>query len=254
MKEDAQRRDDGPERLNPAPVDPKRPPRAPAKRAKRRRRVVWCASFCVAVAFAVWSCTAAPIPELWPPRLGEPRFPIEVVGWDWHTFIILPREAAGEGRTSLPAEGARSAHDDGPVQEWGFCERAWYLEGKQGIGGLLRALCWPTESGVERLEAPAPYWRRHPERSVERWRFVLSERGMERMRSYLESQRGEPIPGHPAWYSGKSDYHLFFVCHHFTLEALREAGLPVRPWWAFAGWMARIQLDRAARFHLEAGL
>jgi hypothetical protein len=30
-------------------------------------------------------------------------------------------------------------------EEWGYAERAWYVEGKAAIGGIFRLLFWPTD-------------------------------------------------------------------------------------------------------------
>ena len=156
---------------------------------------------------------------------------------DWHTVIVVPKS-------------------DGKVEEWEFCEEGWYLNGHQGFTGVVRALLWPTASGVARRERADPVWVRHqPEQDtgeeVERWSFVLSEAGLLKMLEYLETEVGEPLKGHSGWHAGKRSYHVFYSCHHFTASALRAAGLPIRPWWAFNGWMVGLQLDRVKAFHDE---
>lgn len=175
-------------------------------------------------------CLAWPDPALWPPGAAENRVTIDVCYRDWHTVIVEP---AGEGRW----------------REWEFAERAWYLDGRQGVSGAVRALLWPTASAVGREERERPIWERYPAGEVRRWTFVLSERGRRAMDEWLEAQEGEPIGDWPGWTSGRRSYHLFFHCHHFAATALRRAGLPIRPWWALNGRLLQIQLDRAERFH-----
>ena len=77
---------------------------------------------------------------------------------------------------------------------------------------------------------------------------------MKKTITYLESDKAELLDGYEDWYAAESSYHIFFLCHHFTLQALREGGLPVAPWWGFTGWMTRIQLNRVQDYHEEAGL
>jgi len=159
---------------------------------------------------------------------------------------VIPREP-------LLAEGA-----EGPVaplyEEWEFCEKAWYLEGSQGFFGVLRALFWPTESAVRDRKSPLAPWELYPPPETCRWTYILSEKGFRAMEAYLESEKGDAFVEYPGWYRGQRSYHLFFHCHHFTASALRAAGLPIRPWWAFTAWMLEIQLDRIQSFHEEAGI
>ncbi|MBI4605347.1 MAG: DUF2459 domain-containing protein [Planctomycetes bacterium] len=179
-------------------------------------------------------CFPGPVRELWPPRPGEPRHAIDVAFRDWHTVIVEP--AGG-----------------GAFREWESCEKAWYLEGRMGSSGAARALLWPTASGVACRITRSPVWQRYPSEEVERWTFVLSEKGLAALRACLEAEKGAPLAEHPGWHEGKRSYHLFYDCHHFTARALREAGLPIRPWWCFAGWQIRLQLDRVRRWHEREG-
>jgi len=198
-------------------------------RALRRR---WLLLATLVLVLGLWSCFPGPVRELWPPPAGETRHDIEVVFHDWHTVIVLPRS-------------------NGNVGEWEFCEEGWYLDGHQGPTGVVRALLWPTASAVARRVKADPPWVRHSGEEVEHWSFVLSDAGLLQMLAYLEAEVGEPLEDHPGWYSGKRSYHFFYSCHHFTASALRAAGLPIRPWWAFSGWMVGLQLDRVEAFHEE---
>jgi hypothetical protein len=199
--------------------------------------------------FVPFSC-AQPIDGLWPPRTDQPRVAIDVVYDDWHSIIIEHLDESGEVE-SVVAGVASTPHR---FREWEFCERAWYLDGHQGVTGVLRSLFWPTASGLGRRDLRRPYQERRADRAPVHWRFVLSVEGSRRLRDSLESLRGDPIPEHPEWFAGKKSYHLFRLCHHVTLDALREAGLPVSGFWGFTGWMTELQLHRVARFHAAAGL
>ncbi len=155
---------------------------------------------------------------------------IDVVFRDWHTVIVTQREP-------------------GRYHEWEFCEKAWYLEGRQGLTGVCRSLLWPTASGVGSGVATQPTWKRFQKGDVRRWTFVLSEPGLRAMEGYLETEKGPGLVEFPGWFEGQRSYYLFYNCHHFTASALRAAGLPIRPWWAFCGWMVAMQLDRVRWWH-----
>ncbi|HKB15737.1 MAG TPA: hypothetical protein VKF62_06715 [Planctomycetota bacterium] len=173
--------------------------------------------------------------DLWPPPPGEPRFEIDVVFHDRHTVVV----ERVEGR--------------GAFREWGYAEKSWCLENKRGLSGAIRALFWPTASVLGCDERDSPLWARRAGEEVERWSFVVSRRGLEKMRAYYESERGPPLPHFPGWSEGTHAYHLFHHCHHVTAGALRAAGLPITPWWCLTGGLIRIQLDRIRRFHESEG-
>lgn len=174
-----------------------------------------------------------PKPDLWPPRPGELRSEIDVVFHDRHTVVV---ERAGAA-----------------FLEWGYAEKAWYVENRRGLSGAMRALFWPTASALGCEQRDFPLWRRHPEEEVERWSFVVSRRGLEELHAYLESERGPPLPNLPGWNEGAHAYHLFHQCHHVTAGALRAAGLPIAPWWCLTGGLIRLQLNRIRRFQDSEG-
>ncbi len=184
---------------------------------------------------ALWSCFPGPVADLWPPRPGEPRYPIDVVYREWHAALVVP---SGE-----PSQDA--------WEEWEYCEQAWYLEGRYGflgIPGAIRALLWPTASGVSRRAVSRLPGQAEDGRGG-RWTFIVSEKGLRALREYLERSKGAPIPGHPDWHEGRRSYHLFHNCYHYTARGLRAAGLPIAPWWAFNEGSSRIQLERIRRWH-----
>src|SRR5690606_10310711 len=198
-------------------------------------------------------CCAQPNADLWPPREGERRVEVTVIYRDWHTMLLHEELAPPPSDAALAPPLAMGAAPK-PFTLWEFAEKAWYLEGRQGVTGAVRALLWPTESALLRRELSYDGMARTLRSGEEEWRFVVSERGSLRMKRYLESLRGEPLEGFPDWYRGTRSYSIRFLCHHPVLYALREAGLPTTPWWGYTAWLTGLQLDRVSRFHADAGL
>lgn len=193
---------------------------------------------------------ATPRGGLWPPAPGEPTQAIFVSVDTWHAMIAFPLEAQPEllreGSGDAPAGG-------GPLfEEWGYAERAWYLEGRQGLGGALRALFWPSEGVVEVAISDRIWAERTPQPPADAFIFYLSETGYRRLRQHLLSTLAarEPIAvvGASRFYPARDAYHLFHQCHQYAARALREAGLPVSPAGAFTRTSFVIQLRRVAEF------
>src|SRR5262245_56135853 len=143
-----------------------------------------------------------------------------------HSMIALPvrgdKEASGMGSTPRA-----------PLifEEWGYAERAWYLEKRQGFMGVIRALLWPTEGVVEVGIHESIWAERAQKPPVEAFRFQISEAGYWGLRSCLRatiaSEEPVGIVGNSRFCVARSSYHLFHHCHHYTAKGLLEAGLPI---------------------------
>ncbi len=176
---------------------------------------------------------AAPEPFDWPPAPGEPARPIVVSVDTWHSMIALPR---GEG-----------------WEEWGYAERAWYLEGRQGFSGAMRALFGVMPSVIEVTRSKSTWAARTPQPPAREWKFDLTEAGYARLRDYLEAGRGALIlrDGNTEWYEGAWAYSFLHDCHHWTGGALRAAGLPIAPSRCFTAGALESWLDEAAAAHKD---
>ena len=158
--------------------------------------------------------------------------------------IVVSLDAA-HSMIALPVEGqvfyVRGDHgvtgtDGGPgeprvYEEWGYAERAWYLEKRQGFTGVLRALLWPTE-GVVEVGIHGSIWAERTQKPpVEAFKFQISDFGYRSLRSYLRatiaSEEPVGIVGNSRFCVARPSYHLFHHCHHYTAKGLREAGLPI---------------------------
>ena len=150
-----------------------------------------------------------------------------------HSMIALPVEAPVFHVGGNPGvTGTDSAPRGRPVhEEWGYSERAWYLEKRQGFTGVLRALLWPTEGVVEVGFHESIWAERTQKPPVEAFRFQISEVGYRSLRSYLRatiaSEEPVGVVGNSRFCIARSSYHLFHHCHHYTAKGLREAGLPI---------------------------
>lgn len=194
-------------------------------------------ALCVMVATVLYGC-ATPSEDLWPPHPEQVAQTIYVSLDTLHAMIAFPADRPHPLRSvSLGYE------------EWGYAERAWYLEGKTGVTGVVRALFWPTEGVVEVGYHDEPWAHRTPQPPASLFTFSLSEEGYHRLRAHLRRTvaRVDPIASTngSTFYSASQSYHLFHTCHQYAAEALREAGLPVSPFWALGRSSLAWQLRRA---------
>ena len=167
-----------------------------------------------------------------------------------HSMIALPVEAP---EFHVTGDHGFTVTDGVPgearvYEEWGYAERAWYLEKRQGFTGVLRALLWPTE-GVVEVGIHGSIWAERTQKPpVETFRFQISEAGYWSLRSYLRatiaSEEPVGIVGNSRFCVARRSYHLFHHCHHYTAKGLREAGLPIPMWGALNRYIFAKQLRR----------
>ncbi len=202
---------------------------------------IWVTFSCVLFLFGCASLSRG----LWPPGHGAISHTIIVsVGTD-HATIALPATENGDG----------NLYPDQAYERWGFAEKAWYLEGRQGTGGILRALFWPSP-GVVEIENYNQVWsERVPQPAGELFTFHVTEQGYRLLRQYLESTIGAPAPilavGPTRFFPARRSYHVFHQCHQYAAHALRAAGLPITVFWAFRRGSFTRELHRAEQ--IEAG-
>lgn len=214
-----------------------------------------------AIVLILLSACASPVEGLWPPPPEFIQHTVYVSLDTWHAMIAFPIQQ--EDRDQLSAfsseEGTSSQHPSLRTQhfyeEWGYAERAWYLEGKTDVSGIVRALFWPTEGVVEVGRYDRVWAERTPQPPSDLFTFRLTEEGYQRLRRHLQAtlliqQRVDSF-GQSSFYPATRSYHLFHTCHQYAAHALREAGLPISPFWAFNRTSLAWQLRRAARLSGE---
>lgn len=183
-------------------------------------------------------------PELWPPVPGSPSHDIIVSVDSWHAAIAIEKEHA-----NVPSQSSALSPQNFLYEEWSYAEQAWYLEGRQGFTGVLRALFWPSVAVVEVGTHTRPWSERTPDPPAEQFRFTLSAEGYLRLRAFLEASRRSATPlragAGSAFYPARRAYSLFHQCHQYAAHALRAAGLPMSPLWALTRSLFVAQLRRA---------
>lgn len=192
----------------------------------------------------LFSACASPVEGLWPPAPASSTRTIIVSLDTWHAMIAFP--------TDTPHASPLTPH---AFEEWGYAERAWYVEGKTGVTGVVRALFWPTEGVIEVGHHDRVWADRTPQPPAELFEFRVSEEGYQLLRRHLLSTRlnEESLAsfGESIFYPAKRSYHLFHTCHQYAAQALREAGLPLSVFWAFNRTSLARQLRRATRIAAE---
>ena len=181
------------------------------------------------------ACTTSPhslssVPKDFPPQ-------IVIVSLNtWHAMLAFP-----ESSPNAFTNGAQE------FEEWGYAERAWYVEGKTGIGGIFRALFWPTEGVVEVGQHPSIWAERTPQPPVNVFVIHLEPRPYRQLRQFLDSTLFSRTPlarlRGSAFYPSSRSYHLFHTCHQYAARALQAAGLPLTPALAFNRTMLGWQLN-----------
>jgi hypothetical protein len=184
---------------------------------------------------------AAPIAGVWPAAPAAITRTIVVSVDTWHAMIALP---------AAPAEGPGAAAP-ARFEEWGYAERGWYLEGRHGSGGALRAMLWPSPGVVEVTRSDRLWAERTPDPPADTFTFALTEIGYRRLREHLRGTIADPAPvataGASRFYAAVENYSLFHTCHQYAAHTLRAAGLPLTPSLALSRGTFAAQLRRAER-------
>ena len=153
-----------------------------------------------------------------------------------HSMIALPVEApVFQVRGDHGVTGTDGAPGEPRVyEEWGYAERAWYLEKRQGFTGCSVRSCGRRRASSKSGFMKSIWAERTQKPPVEAFRFQISEVGYRSLRSYLRatiaSEEPVGIVGNSRFCVARPSYHLFHHCHHYTAKGLREAGLPISMW------------------------
>jgi len=191
----------------------------------------------VLVLLALWVGCAAPIRSAPPLREVEPGPSIYVVDHGLHTGLVVRR-------MEIPADLWPERHDlaDTEYLEVGWGDRAFYQAPKAMLGLALRALLWPTSSVIHVVAFEPPPDIMFPGREIVRIRVSapeVAELSRFIADTYARDALGQVIPlgpglyGASRFYLARGQYSLLNTCNQWTARALRAAGCPTTPWYAF---------------------
>lgn len=211
-----------------------------SKRLALRAGLALCALSLLYLVIASFGGFARPIEGLWPPAKGTKTYRLIVSLDQWHSMLgTWPQDE--DGNHTAPA-----------LEEWGYAEKLFYLDGDDGLKGTARAMLLPSLGVVQRVRAGRPWSKRTPQPPARQWSFQLSDAGYESLRRHLAGEIASPEPfdveRFPGSFPAARKYHAFHHCHHWTARALRSAGLPVWSSYALFPWSLERQLDRAMQF------
>lgn len=210
---------------------------------------------------ALLTACALPVEELWPPPPDSAVRTIYISLDTWHAMIAFPLSEEMTVQSELQADhpfprsssmdlALSSTHTE-RFEEWGYAEQAWYLEDRRGPSGALRALFWPTAGVVEVGQFDQVWAKRTHQPPSDLFIFQVSEEGYRRLRHHLDATIADRQPvaigGSSLFYPATRSYHFFHTCHQYAAHSLREAGLPLSPFWAFSRSSFTWQLRRAAQ-------
>ncbi len=157
---------------------------------------------------------------------------IYVVGRGWHTDIGLPVD-----ELSLPLAALERDFPGVRYLVFGFGEREYIMGRHTGSGEMLAAL-FPSDSAVLMTALNAPPGTAFPDEHVVTLR--VSQRAVDRIAGRIwqtleKAPDGSvrrladgPYSG-SVFYASTETYDLFYTCNTWTLQVLREAGLPFNP-------------------------
>lgn len=180
---------------------------------------------------------------------GQPTRTVWVGSNGWHTGIIVDMQAIPAGMLPQKAGFATERY-----LEMGWGDAGFYQAQEITTTLALDALLRPTPSAVHLAgfsAEPAAYFRHS-----EVLRLRVSEQGFHRLLRFMEASIG-PMPspaitrteglyGNSRFRAGVGEYSALRTCNHWAAEALREAGVPVTPWYAATSAALMWQLRRYA--------
>ncbi len=176
-----------------------------------------------------------PIPELYPPKPGEPVKSVYLAGTGWHVALLLEAKDL-EGQPWLPSlpEGTKTV-------EIGWGSRIFYLDRNYWPHAIFYAALIPNPSVIHL----APF--RHLPEEIYRTEVIrldLSEEGFQKLLTWIQGSFCLDDQGHSirlaegyygAWsgfYDAEGYYGVWKTCNGWTARGLREAGCPVTPFYA----------------------
>ena len=168
---------------------------------------------------------------------GEKARSIFVVNYGWHSALVIKKADI--------ANGVLPEIKDFPTAEYlefGWGDWDYYQAPDPGLGFALKAALWSSRSALHVTGfrgALDNYFR-----GSEIVEIALSDEALKALIRFVSATfskpgAAEPIDTRPGlypnsrFYSATGRFHLFRTCNTWVAEALRSAGLPISPAFAF---------------------
>lgn len=153
----------------------------------------------------------------------------------WHAGIVIHRDDIAPGSWGVPEDFPEARYF-----EVGWGDADYYQADDPGLGTLLKAGLWPTESVLHVAAFRDPPAEAFPHRTV--IRIPVSAEGLEALLAFVRSEHardddteaviplGSGLYGDGSrFYAAQTRYHVFNNCNHWAARALREAGCAMAP-------------------------
>jgi len=203
--------------------------------------------FRIAWIFLWLTACAGPIRELYPPLPTQSTKTIYIVSNGWHTGIVIRRSEVPLGRWPQLADFPK----EDKYIEVGWGDAGFYQAKQITTRITLKAIFLPTPSVLHVVGfTDSPY---ESLAGNEILKIQLSGPGFVRLIQFIQDtyahdaqgQIGPGLYGDSHFYHAKGSYHMFNTCNHWTALALRVAGYPITPFYAFTAGNVVYQIRQA---------
>jgi uncharacterized protein (TIGR02117 family) len=223
----------------------------------RQGRATWgyVAPLLISLVLLLACACAAPMAATPLPAAGGKS--VTIVNYGWHTSIVMSKQDIAHG--ALPEVGDFPEADH---LEFGWGDWDYYQAPDPGLGLALKAAFWSSRSVlyVAGFKGPIESYFRGSEIA----KVVVPDESFQRLvqfvsATFLRPRQTAPAeipsmgPAQSRFYPATGRFHLFRNCNTWVAEALRSAGLPVRPAFAFTAGNLSYQTKRIATIAADPG-
>lgn len=182
---------------------------------------------------------AAPMAESYRPAQGERPRSVLIANHGWHSAIVIKKADASE--MVLPEV---RDFPEAEFLEIGWGDRDYYQAPDPGLGLALKAAFWSSGSVLHVAGFKGAAETYFPRSEI--FEIFLSDKAFQRLIQFIadtfsrpDAATAPPVETRPGLYPNSRFYpaagrfHLFRTCNTWVAEALRAAGLPIAPAYAF---------------------
>ena len=180
---------------------------------------------------------AGPIAELQRRAEGEKVRSVLVVNHGWHSAIVTKKADISE--RVLPEIGN---FPEAEFLEIGWGDRDYYQASDPGLGLAFKAAFWSSGSILHVAGFKGAAEDYFPQAEI--FEVFLSEEAFQRLIEFIAGTFSRPDAAAPVetrpglypnsrFYPATGSFHLFRTCNTWVAQALRSAGLPIAPAYAF---------------------